>query len=195
VRDVLSTREAAIIAVSPTNIPVKFTAGASNVANVENLVGTERGNLLLSQVRDAIVVIAPFSYDPTGRIVDFVETNAENAIINKAGWKQIRSTSQIKGSTAIVTAVMYFRVGEDSTDDNLVSELVIQLQVIVRDVDDQGHEKAAIVYDEKEAVGTTSLESLAEGRVTRTVESGVSRFFGKFVGAYRRAKNAADKND
>lgn len=192
IREVLSQRASTLGDISPTTIPVKISGG---FGGAENLAGTDRGNLLLSQVRDAIVVIAPFTFDPTGRISDFLETSAENAIVNKAGWKSIRRSSEVKGSTAIVTAIMYYRVGDQTTDDNLVSELVIHLQVVVRDVDEQGHEKLAIVYDEKEPVGTTSLSALQQGRVSRTLESGVSRFFGKFVGAYRRAKNSADKGE
>lgn len=182
--DVLQDKGTQVTQVSPQTIPVKVSGG---FGGAENLVGTERGALLLSQIRDAIVIIQPFSYDPTGRITDYLETSAERAILDRVGWDRIRRTSQIKGSTAIVVVVTYFRVGDQTTDDNLVSELVIQMEVVARDVDREGRETLAVVWSEKEPVGTTSLASLLNGRVTRTIESGVSSFFRNFVTDYRRA--------
>ncbi|REJ97026.1 MAG: serine protease, partial [Planctomycetota bacterium] len=174
--------------ISPETIPVKLTGG---FGGVEDLSGTERGQLLLSQIRDAVVVIQPFSYDPTGRIADFLEVSAERTILDRAGWTRVQRRSQIRGSTAIVVVVTYFRVGEETTDDNLVSEVVIDMAVMARDVDRGGKETLAIVWSEKEGVGTTSLKSLMDGRVTRTLESGVGRFFKKFLSDYRKAEREA----
>jgi hypothetical protein len=188
IADVLANRGSQLTQVSPESIPVKLSGG---YGGVENLAGTERGQLLMSQIRDAIVVIQPFSQDPTGRITDYLEISAERAVLDRVGWERIRRSSQVRGSTAVVVVVTYFRVGDDTTRDNLVSELVIDMTVMARDVDRAGTEKLAIVWSEKDGVGTTSLESVINGRVTRTVETGVASFFRKFVGDYRRAVREA----
>src|SRR5690606_4882516 len=71
---------------SPESVPVKISG---EFGNAENLAGTERGKVLLSQISEAAVVIAPLNADPTGRITDFVMTVAEQNIVDKTGWKRV----------------------------------------------------------------------------------------------------------
>lgn len=190
VQEVLNERGQTVTAISPESVPVKVST--SGFGGVESLVGTERGRLLLSQIREAIVIVAPFTYDPTGRISDYLKTSAENTILKRVGWTEIKRRSDLTGSTAIVTVLTYFQVGDQTTDDNLVSELVIRIQVVARDVSKEGVETVAIVLDEKDEVATASVRTLVEGRVSRQMESGVRSFFNKFVGDYRRAVKEAD---
>jgi hypothetical protein len=190
VQEVLGRRGQTVTAISPESVPVKISP--SGFGGVESLVGTERGRLLLSQIREAIVIVAPFTYDPTGRISDYLKTSAENTILKRVGWTEIKRRSDLTGSTAIVTVLTYFQVGDQTTDDNLVSELVIRIQVVARDVSKEGVETIAIVLDEKDEVATASVRTLLEGRVSRQMESGVRSFFNKFVGDYRRAVKEAD---
>ena len=192
VQDVLQQKGQTVTEISPKTVPVKIQ-DVGSVRGAENLVGTERGRLLLGQIREAVVIVAPFTFDPTGRISDYLKTTAENTILKKVGWKEVRRQSQVTGSTAVVSVVMYFKVGDDTTDDNLVSELVIRIQVVARDVSKEGVETVAIVFDDQDTVGTASVKSLVEGRISRTMESGIKSYFNKFSSAYRKAVNEAEK--
>ncbi len=191
VQDVLKQKGTSVTQISPETIPVKIH-DVGSFRGAENLVGTERGRLLLGQIRKAVVVVAQITQDPTGRISDYLQTTAENTIIKRVGWESVRRQSEVTGSTAVVFVVTYFQVGDDTTDDNLVTELVIRIQVVAHDVSKEGVETVAIVYDDKQEVGTASLKSLAEGRISRTLEGGIKAYFSKFSGAYRKALNEAE---
>jgi hypothetical protein len=190
VRSLMDSAGSQLTVISPENIPVKI---GGEFGNAENLAGTERGNLLFSQIREALVVIAPFNEDPTGRITDFVAVTAKRNILDKTGWDEIRRESQMKGSTAIVFAAMYFDFAEDLPLEDLVSELWVHLIIVARDVDKEGSEILAIVWDEKKAMGTVAVRALIQGIVPRTLQGNVNSFFSKFVTSYRKAVREVEK--
>jgi hypothetical protein len=63
----------------------------------------------------------------------------------------------------------------------------VHFMIITRDVDAEGNELLAIVWDEKEEVGTVAVNALLQGIVPRSMKDNVGGFFKKFVTAYRRA--------
>jgi S1-C subfamily serine protease len=191
VQDVLQQKGTSLTQISPETVPVKIH-DVGSFRGAENLVGTERGRLLLSQIREAVVVVAQITQDPTGRISDYLETTAENTIVKRVGWESVRRQSDFHGSTALVYVVTFFQVGDDTTDENLVTELVIRIQVVARDVSKEGVETVAIVYDDKQEVGTASLKSLVEGRISRTLESAIKSYFSRFSTACKKAVNEAE---
>jgi hypothetical protein len=191
VQDVLKQKGTSVTQISPETVPVKIH-DVGSFRGAENLVGTERGRLLLGQIRKAVVVVAQITQDPSGRISDYLQTTAENTIIKRVGWESVRRQSEVTGSTAVVFVVTYFQVGDDTTDDNLVTELVIRIQVVARDVSKEGVETVAVVYDDKQSVGTASLKSLVEGRISRTLETGIKSYFSRLSTACKKAVNEAE---
>jgi hypothetical protein len=183
IRGMIEKRGDKIVPLSPENVPVKISAG---YGGAENLVGTERGRLLLSQIREATIIMVPFNSDPSGRITGFVQRKAETTFEKRLKWKSIKRRSEVNQSTAFVIVAMYFSLTEGQ-ERNLVSDLNIHMVILSRDVDKEGTEMSAIVWDEKKAVGKVTLKSLANGVVSRTLETRVSQYFSDLSSAYRRA--------
>lgn len=183
VRDVVNSRGTRLIALSPETVPVKIAGGHDGA---ENLVGTERGRLLLSRIKEAAIVIAPFNYDPTGKITDYVELNAERTFEGRLRWKRVTQSREMKPSTAVVIMTMYFSLTEGAERDG-VSDLNVHMVILARDVDKNGRGYTAIVWDERDVVGTTSLNNLRNGSISRTIENGVRNYFTKLVSTYRKA--------
>jgi S1-C subfamily serine protease len=174
---------------SPESVPVKISG---EFGNAQHLAGTQRGNILLSQISEAVVLIAPLNVDPTGRIADFVMTVAEQNIVERTGWKRVTRASQMKGSTAIVFVALYFNFADGIPLADLVSQMNVHFMIVARDVDSEGNELLAIVWDEKAEVGTVAVKALMQGIVPRNMKDNVSGFFKKFVTAYRRAVREVD---
>lgn len=171
------------VALSPESIPVKISDG---YGGAENLVGTERGRVLLSQIREAIILMAPLNSDPTGRITNFVQRKAETTLERRMKWTPIKRRQDVNQSTAFVIVAMYFTL-TDGQEQNLVSDLNVHTVILSRDVDKDGTEIAAIVWDERKTIGKVTLKTLLEGVVSRTMESRVNEYFDSLSSAYRRA--------
>lgn len=183
IRDMVEKKGNKLVSLSPENVPVKISSG---YGGAENLVGTERGRLLLSQIREAMINMVPFNSDPSGRITGYVLKQAEKTFEQRLKWKNVRRRSEVNQSTAFVIVAMYFSLTEGQ-ERSLVSDLNIHVVILARDVDKEGNELTAKVWDEKKAVGKVTLKALANGIVSRTLGSGITAYFSDLTSAYRKA--------
>ncbi len=174
-------------ALSPTSIPVKV---AGQFASAEDFVGTERGKLLLGQIREACVLCLPVSFDPSGRVTDFVTAMAERTFEQKLKWTLISPQGKPKPSTALVVLVLIF-VPTANEAQGVSNDLTLFTQIIVRDVDKDGHELLAKIWEDKKAVGKVSLQALAQGIISKSMQTNVREYFDRLVAACRTAARKA----
>jgi S1-C subfamily serine protease len=189
VAKVLKERKPQSVPLSPETVPVKI---AEEHIPSENLVGTERAKVLLSQIREIVFVKLPVSFDPTGRVTDYVMSSAERTLEQKLKWEVITQSSQMKASTAIVLIMMVFLPDEDD-DAGIVNDLSLHTIIIVREVDKDGAESLAKVWDEKTSVGKVSLSALTQGIVSRTLQGRVKQYFDHLVSEYRIAVRSVEQ--
>ncbi len=190
IKDMVAKKGDKMVPLSPENVPVKISSG---YGGAENLVGTERGRLLLSQIREASINMVPFNSDPSGRITGYVLKQAEKTFEQRLKWKNVRRRSEVNQSTAFVIVAMYFSLTEGQ-ERNLVSDLNIHVVILARDVDKEGNDLTAIVWDEKQTVGKVTLKALANGIVSRTLGSGITSYFSDLSAAYRKALREIEAN-
>lgn len=181
VSTVLAKKNASLGKISPTDIPDR----SGGRIKAEDLTGTERGNVLLGRIREAVVIIEGVTYDPTGRLETFVLRNCESAIDKQLKWKRITRRDQPSASTAFMVIVVYFDFDESKRD--LVTEIHILTQIIARDVDESRRPIVALVYKEDVTVGTVSVNALVNGIIPRTLETSVPKSFNKLATAYKKA--------
>ncbi len=193
IRDVISGRGDKVTPLSPEALPLVYTEKAFGRA--ENLAGTTKGNMLLGQIHDAIIIMLPFTFDPSGRVTDNVELQVEKNLIKKAGWTKVTRQSQVKGSTALVVVLIYFQQAEKvkDADKKLVSELMCRVRIVARDVDKEGVAYTAIVWDESGALGTISINSLLGGGFPPAMKTKISEFFNKTYQGIKKAQRNADE--
>lgn len=191
IRDVIENRGDKLTSLSPDALPNKY---AGVVPQFENLTGTTRGRMLLSTIQDAVILMAPFAFDPSGRVTSYVENQVEKNLIKKAGWNKVVRQRQLKPSTAFVVVVIYFQPTEKIIDgeERILHELKGKVTIIARDVAKDGEAYGAIVWDEEAGLGTISLQALANGVVPEPMKKKVSDFFSKIVSAYRRAQREVE---
>ena len=192
VREVIAGRGDKVTPLSPDALPIVYTEKAFGRA--ENLAGTTKGNMLLGQIHDAIIMMLPFTFDPSGRVSDNVELQVEKNLIKKAGWTKVTRQSQVKGSTALVVVLIYFQQAEKvkDADKKLVSELMCRVRIVARDVDKDGVAYTAIVWDENGALGTISINSLLGGGFPPAMKSKISEFFNKIYVGIKKAQRGTD---
>ncbi len=192
IRDVIAGRGEKVTPLSPEALPLVYTEKAFGRA--ENLAGTTKGNMLLGQIHDAIIIMLPFTFDPSGRVTDNVELQVEKNLIKKAGWTKVTRQSQVKGSTALVVVLIYFQQAEKvkDADKKLVSELMCRVRIVSRDVDKDGVAYTAIVWDESGALGTISINSLLGGGFPPAMKTKISEFFNKTYQGIKKAQRGAD---
>ena len=184
VQKVIDQKGNVLYPISPETLPVKI-AGLKTRAT--DLVDTERGKLLLSQIREAIIIAEPLNQDPSGRIMDYVSNVADRTFEEKLKWRSVRLLRDLKDSTAVVVVAIYFAADIDTRRDRLLHELTMHTVIIVRDVDKEGNESLAKVWDDKEVITTLSTTALVNGVVPRSMQSGVRDYFNKLVNTYKRA--------
>lgn len=172
--------------ISPTEIPDR----SGGRIKAEDLTGTERGNVLLGRIREAVVIIEGVTYDPTGRLETFVLRNCESAIDKQLKWKRLTRRDQPSASTAFMVIVVYFDFDESKRD--LATEIHILTQIIARDVDENRRPVVALVYKEDVTVGTVSVNALVNGIIPRTLETSVPKSFNKLAIAYKKAAREAE---
>ena len=195
VRDLISHPGKRLIALSPETVPRKFTDKSDTYDRAENLAGTTRGNLLLGQIRDAVIVMLPFKFnDPSKRVADFVESQVEKSLIKKAGWTKVTDQSQVRPGTALVVVLFYFQVAEGiaNAEKKNINELKCRVRIVTRDIDKDGAAYTSIVWDEDGTLGTVTVRSLQEGLVPPAMRGKISDFFNKIVIAHRKAKHEAE---
>lgn len=183
----------AMAPLSPSALPQVFTRD-NPFSRAENIARTTKGNMLLGNINDAVILMLPFAVDPTGTITDFVDKQIAKNLIGKAKWTQVTRGSQVKKSTAVVVALIYFVADEKNP---AAVELKCNLQIVARDVDKDGIDYIAIVYDENRSMGKISINSLASGTIPNGMKKEIPEFFTKIVQDYRKAQrgNAASQSE
>ena len=181
VTSILAKKAGYLGKISPTDIPDR----SGGHIKAEDLTGTERGNVLLGRIHEAVVIIEGVTYDPTGRLETFVLRNCESAIYKQFKWKRLTRRDQPSASTAFMVIVVYFDFDESKRD--LVTEIHILTQIIARDVDENRRPIVALVYKEDVTVGTVSVKALVNGIIPRTLETSVPKSFNKLATAYKKA--------
>lgn len=189
IREMLDSRGETVAKITPKSVPSKNRYGIP----YQEIVGTQKAKVLLSQMREVAVFMLPFHLDPSGKIILRCILHAERAIEDKAKLKKLRALdySKISEGTPMMIITMHFRDSEKGT--LFTSELYVQMAIMVRDVDKNGNETIYLVYEKKGSVGNVSLESLALGVVPRTTDKGIQDFFGDFSTTVRRAVRDVEK--
>lgn len=181
----------AVATLTPSALPREFTRD-NPFSRAENIARTTKGNMLLGNISDAVIFMLPFAVDPTMNITNFVDKQIEKNLIGKAKWTQVTSRSQVKKSTAVVVALIYFVADEKNP---AAVELKCNLQIIARDVDKDGIDYIAIVYDENRSMGKISMNSLVAGTIPNGMKKEIPEFFTKIVQDYRKAQRSNDSAD
>ena len=186
IRDVIKNRGATLTKLSPEALPSKYS---DKFGQAENLAGTTRGKILLSQINDAAIVMLPFAFDPRRKLTDFVESQVEKTFIKRIGWTKVTRQSQFKGSSAIVLVLIYYQVAEniEKADEKMVSELMCRIRIIARDIDKEGDAYTAIVMDENGSLGTIAPQALLNGTIPQGMRAKIPEFFGKVVSTCKKA--------
>lgn len=187
--EVMASRGQEIIPLSPTALEPVFTK-KNPFARAENIAGTTRGNQLFGNIRDAIIMMLPFAVDPSGNITSFVDREISKNLITKAKWAEVTRRDQVTKRTAFVVALIYF-TADPKKNANAV-ELMCNIQIIARDVDKDGLDYTAIVYDENKSLGKISMNSLASGNIPNGMKEKIPEFFSKIVQDFRKAQRNND---
>ena len=185
IRDVIANRGTEVTPISPTSLKRVFTE-KNPFSRAENLAGTERGTLLFGRIRDAVIMMLPFAVDPSGNVSAFVEREVAKNLITKAKWTEITRREQIKKSTAVVVVLIYFTADPKKSPNAL--ELMCKIQIVARDVDKDGLDFTAIVYDEHKSLGKISPSSLVDGNIPNGMKQKIPEFFNKIVQDFRKAQ-------
>ena len=185
IRDVIANRGTEVTPISPTSLKRVFTE-KNPFSRAENLAGTERGTLLFGRIRDAVIMMLPFAVDPSGNVSAFVEREVAKNLITKAKWTEITRREQIKKSTAVVVVLIYFTADPKKSPNAL--ELMCKIQIVARDVDKDGLDFTAIVYDEHKSLGKISPNSLVDGNIPNGMKQKIPEFFSKIVQDFRKAQ-------
>ena len=186
IQEVISHPATEMTPLSPRALERVFTK-KNPFARAEKLARTTKGNMLLGNIDDAIIMMIPFADDPTGNILAFVDREISKSLIKRAKWTEVTRRDQVKKSTAVVVALVYFTA--DPKNANAV-ELMCSIQIVARDVDKDGIDYVAIVYDENESMGKISLNSLVNGNIPNGMKKGIPDFFAKIVQDFRKAQRA-----
>jgi S1-C subfamily serine protease len=185
IRDVIANRGTEVTPISPTSLKRVFTE-KNPFSRAENLAGTERGTLLFGRIRDAVIMMLPFAVDPSGNVSAFVEREVAKNLITKAKWTEITRREQVKKSTAVVVVLIYFTADPKKSPNAL--ELMCKIQIVARDVDKEGLDFTAIVYDEHKSLGKISPNSLVDGNIPNGMKQKIPEFFSKIVQDFRKAQ-------
>ena len=187
IRDVIANRGTEVTPISPTSLKRVFTE-KNPFSRAENLAGTERGTLLFGRIRDAVIMMLPFAVDPSGNVSAFVEREVAKNLITKAKWTEITRSEQVKKSTAVVVVLIYFTADPKKSPNAL--ELMCKIQIVARDVDKDGLDFTAIVYDEHKSLGKISPNSLVDGNIPNGMKQKIPEFFSKIVQDFRKAQKS-----
>jgi S1-C subfamily serine protease/predicted RNA-binding Zn-ribbon protein involved in translation (DUF1610 family) len=194
IQEVIAGRGHEVKPLSPTDLEPVFTK-KNPFARAENIAGTTKGNQLFGNIRDAIIMMLPFAVDPSGNITSFVDREISKNLITKAKWTEVTRRDQVKKSTAFVVALIYF-TADPKKNANAI-ELMCSIQIIARDVDKDGLDYTAIVYDEHKSLGKISMNSLVGGNIPNGMKEKIPEFFNRIVQDYRKAQrnNANPKSE
>ena len=190
IAEVLAKKGSTITPISAETVPDedKFE---DFVAKFDDLSTTERGRHLLGQIDEVVVAALPFPLDPTDRINTYCVGHLEKAVESKLKLKR-RTNRSLPGFAPLVMCAFNWTLPKDPVrNGDLASNLELRMLVISRDVDKEGNEVVAVVYKDTSVVGTLSLGALADGKITKAMETNVPKFFDKFVNAVRKAKREA----
>ena len=185
IRSVIAEPEKAVTPLSPAALERVFTR-KNPFSRAENLARTQRGDMLLGRISEAVIMMLPFAVDPTGNISSFVDREISKNLINKARWAEVDPRYQIKKNTAFVVVLIYFT--EDPKKNPSAVELMCSVQIVARDVDKDGFDYTAIVYDEHKSLGKIHINSLEIGKIPNGMKKVIPEFFGNIVKEFRKAQ-------
>lgn len=189
IKEVIASRGQDVVPLSPEALELVFTK-KNPFARAENIAGTAKGNQLFGNIRDAIIMMLPFAVDPSGNITSFVDREISKNLITRAKWAEVTRRDQVTKRTAFVVALIYF-TADPKKNANAV-ELMCNIQIIARDVDKDGLDYTAIVYDENKSLGKITINSLATGNIPNGMKEKIPEFFSKIVQDYRKAQRNND---
>jgi len=190
IAEVLTKKAASVTPITPETAPDEDQF-EEMVARFDDLSATERGRHILGQIDEVVLAALPFPLDPTDRINSYCVNHLEKAVESKLKLKR-RTNRSLPGFAPLVMCAFNWTLPKDPIrNGDLASNLELRMLVISRDVDKDGNEVVAVVYKDTSVVGTLSLGALAEGKITKAMETNVPKFFDKFVNAVRKAKREA----
>lgn len=190
IAEVLAKKGNTVKPISPDAMPEEDTL-TGFLAKFDDLSTTERGRHLLGQVEEVVLSVWAFPLDPTDRLNSYCMNHLSKAVEDKLKLK-VRGRRGTSTSTPLVVCAFAWTLPKDFVrNGDIASNLELRVMVIARDVDKEGNEVIALVYKDQAVVGTLSLGALADGRITKAMETNVPKFFDKFVSAVRKAKREA----
>ncbi len=192
IRAVLAEPETALTPLSPAALERVFTR-KNPFLRAENIARTQRGDMLLGKISEAGIMILPFAFDPTGKIISFVDREISKNLIKKARWTEVDPRYQVKKSTAFVVVLIYFT--DDPKKNPYALELMCSVQIVARDVDKDGFDYTAIVYDEHKSLGKIHINSLEIGNIPNGMKKEIPEFFGNIVKELRKAQRANESQN
>ena len=190
IAELLSRKGNKVHEINPKAMPEEDTL-ISFLNKFDDLSTTERGRVLLAQVQEVGLTAWAFPLDPTDRINAYCMKHLSKAVEDKLKLKVLRSRGLAKFQPIIVCSFEWSLPDDFVRNGDIASNLGLRLTVITRDVDKEGNEVIAIVYRDTAVVGTLSLGALADGKITKAMETNVPKFFDKFVSSVRKAKREA----
>ena len=191
--EVIAGRGSEVTPLSPTALERVFTK-KNPFSRAENLAGTTKGNMLFGKISEALILMLPFAVDPSGNITSFVDREVSKNLIRKAKWTEAVPVRGMLNKRAAVVVVLIYFTADPKKNANAV-ELMCNVQIVARDVDKDGLDYTAIVYDENKSLGKISMNSLVNGSIPNGMKEKIPEFFNKIVQDFRKAQRNNEKSD
>lgn len=178
IRDALQTKQTQVISLRAAATP-KYEKEAPATVDESK---TERGRRLLADVKEVFLLSAEFTFDPTGRAYQMVQSELTESL-DKLG---IRLVSKPGPKTALLILAMAF--GDKGKGTAGTQSLVMSASLLLPARDEQTKQRQLVtIWSDFEDVGSFSIQSLARGVIPRTVQTKVTKFFTDFRNDYRKA--------
>ena len=155
------------------------TPGGSNKIDA---VGTERGNKLLSEMKEITFLVAANAIDPTGRIAFFVKAKAEQAVDRL----ELEIGNSNERSFMLIVMILE-NAGRKTTAGT--QKMTLYGRVWIKDQDKRGNFQLVKIWSKKSEIGTVAIPALRQGKVPRTMETKVGTFFRRFQADIKKARN------
>ena len=143
--------------------------------------GTKRGNMLLAEMKEITFVVAANAIDPTGRIAFFVRAKAEGAVDKL----ELEIGNSNERSFMLIVMILE-DAGRKTTAGT--QKMTLYGRVWIKDQDKRGKTQLVKIWSKKDEIGTVAIPALVQGKVPRTMESNVGKFFRRFQADIRKAR-------
>jgi S1-C subfamily serine protease len=183
IKDALAKR-ATLQPLRPETVPVLVRAGEADPSldvELTDVVGTEKADELLGQIKTAQVIMLALGFDPTRRVTLTVRSDLEDAI-SKAS---VRTSS--RAEVRVFVGMRVNSVGGNGTQAVTITTMVHYLDL------NGDHPVIYKIWDEEEKAGTVAGLAFVQGVVPDNLRKGIKSHFRKLSGAINRNRLAAER--